>query len=127
MTPEVQKPQPGGPSGTPRVLPDTLGALANTRALTTHSWCWCGQLHDYPLHHHGAIPSERPSAAELREAHKVRAAGGRRSGRSGTDRLRNFKAMNDEKLLDVFMTVLYEDNDPEAQDAVRAAALGRRS
>jgi hypothetical protein len=95
-----------------------------TRALT-HGWCWCGQLHDYPLHHHGAIPCERPSAAELREAHKVRAAGGRRSGRSGTDRLRNFEAMNGEKLLDVFMTVLYEDNDPEAQDAAREAVFGR--
>jgi hypothetical protein len=50
---------------------------------------------------------------------------GQQTGRSGAGNLRNFKAMNDGKLSDVFADVLLEDNDSEATDAIRAE-LARR-
>ena len=47
------------------------------------------------------------------------------TGRSGTGRLRNFKSMNDEKLLGVLADVEREGNDPEALTAVRQEVAGR--
>ena len=47
------------------------------------------------------------------------------TGRGGTGRLRNFRSMNDEKLLVTRAAVERENNDPEALAAVRAEAEGR--
>jgi hypothetical protein len=47
------------------------------------------------------------------------------TGRSGTGRLRNFRAMNDIKLCGVWDAVCDEDNDPEAYDAVLEQMLAR--
>lgn len=47
------------------------------------------------------------------------------SGRSGSGRLRNFRAMSPEKLQAVSADVDAEDNDPEAQAAIQAE-YGRR-
>lgn len=47
------------------------------------------------------------------------------TGRSGSGRLRNFKAMNDGKLQAVYWTVVGEADDSEATDALRAEMLAR--
>jgi hypothetical protein len=47
------------------------------------------------------------------------------TGRSGTGRLRNFKAMSDEKLTAVFWEVIGEADDPEARDALFAEIAAR--
>ncbi len=47
------------------------------------------------------------------------------TGRSGSGRLRNFRAMSPEKLQKVAAEVDAEDNDPEAQEAINAE-YGRR-
>lgn len=52
-------------------------------------------------------------------------AASRRTGRSGAGNLRNFKAMNDEKLLREAQAIMHEDNDPEALAAVNAVLSER--
>ncbi len=47
------------------------------------------------------------------------------TGRSGSGRLRNFKAMANGKLAGVFWEVLAEDDDPEALAALRAEMVAR--
>lgn len=47
------------------------------------------------------------------------------TGRAGSGRLRNFRAMSPDKLRDVAAAVDAEDNDPEAQEAINAE-YGRR-
>jgi hypothetical protein len=47
------------------------------------------------------------------------------SGRSGEGRLRNFRAMTEDKFLLVARSVAQEDNDPEAQNAVKEEAYRR--
>lgn len=52
-------------------------------------------------------------------------ASAQQTGRSGSGRLRNFKAMSAEKLAKVAAAVDAEDNDPEALAAINAE-YGRR-
>lgn len=47
------------------------------------------------------------------------------TGRSGSGRLRNFKAMNDGKLERVYWAVIEEGDDPEARDALSAEMAAR--
>ena len=48
-----------------------------------------------------------------------------KTGRSGSGRLRNFRAMSPEKLRQVAAEVDAEDNDPEAQAAINAECWRR--
>jgi hypothetical protein len=48
-----------------------------------------------------------------------------RTGRSGSGKLRNFRAMSLEKFASVYSAVIREDNDPEAIDAVKDEADAR--
>jgi hypothetical protein len=47
------------------------------------------------------------------------------TGRSGTGRLRNFKAMNDDKLLRTMTAIRQEGDDDEALDAAESEAVSR--
>ena len=47
------------------------------------------------------------------------------TGRSGSGNLRNFKAMTEDKFRDVARAIAAEDNDPEAQAAVKEEAYRR--
>lgn len=47
------------------------------------------------------------------------------SGRSPAGRLRNFRAMNNSKLLATYRTVLYEGDDREALEALKAVCISR--
>ncbi len=47
------------------------------------------------------------------------------TGRSGSGRLRNFKAMSNGKLAGVYWEVVAEDDDPEARNALYAEMVAR--